>query len=84
MSAIPEDVPSRDSLISVIIPALNEEELIGQAIDSALAGSSVEVIVADGGSRDRTFEIAAAKCVRVKFKTTLVPSNATFAQRHCR
>lgn len=65
MSMIPEVVPGRDPEISVIIPTLNEGELIGEAIDSAIAGSSVEIIVVDGGSRDRTFDVAASKCVRV-------------------
>jgi rSAM/selenodomain-associated transferase 2/rSAM/selenodomain-associated transferase 1 len=43
---------------AVIIPALDEEETIGQAVDSALSAESVEVIVVDGGSRDGTIEIA--------------------------
>ena len=44
---------------SVIIPARNEEELIAAAIMSALtqAEVTVEVIVVDDGSTDRTFEI---------------------------
>lgn len=43
--------------LSVIIPALNEERCIGDAIASASA-NSVEVIVADGGSSDNTAQIA--------------------------
>lgn len=49
--------------VSVIIKALNEEEKIAATIESALAAVGRfggEVIVADGGSRDRTVEIAAA------------------------
>lgn len=46
-------------LISVIIPTLNEEETIGPTLDAMLSGNGeVEVIVADGGSDDRTVEIA--------------------------
>jgi rSAM/selenodomain-associated transferase 2/rSAM/selenodomain-associated transferase 1 len=47
--------------ITVIIPALDEEESIGRALDSAMAPGAPEVIVVDGGSRDRTVEIAAAR-----------------------
>ncbi len=42
--------------ISVIIPALNEVGVIGEAIKSA--GGAFEVIVADGGSSDGTLKIA--------------------------
>ncbi|MCL4381240.1 MAG: glycosyltransferase [Candidatus Marsarchaeota archaeon] len=43
-------------LISVIIPALNEEGYIGKVLDSLLRHGSkgVEVIVVDNGSKDRT------------------------------
>jgi glycosyltransferase involved in cell wall biosynthesis len=47
--------------VSVIIKALNEEPRIAAAIESAiagLAGIDGEIILADGGSRDRTVEIA--------------------------
>jgi uncharacterized protein len=50
--------------ISVVIPALNEEENIGKTIVHALDGNS-EIIVADGGSRDRTMKIAAESGARV-------------------
>jgi rSAM/selenodomain-associated transferase 2 len=46
--------------VSVIIPALNEAETIRQAIDSAWQAGAAEVIVADGGSSDGTFEIVEA------------------------
>ncbi len=54
--------------VSVILKALNEEARIGAAIESVLAaleGIDGEVIVADGGSRDRTLAIAAAYPIRV-------------------
>jgi len=47
--------------LSVIIPALNEEEAVAQAVDSALAVQTAEVIVVDGGSRDRTSAVAASR-----------------------
>ena len=50
--------------ISVIIPALNEEAGIGYTLraikdEELLPGVEVEVIVADGGSEDRTCDVAA-------------------------
>jgi rSAM/selenodomain-associated transferase 2 len=53
--------------LSIIVPTLDEEARIGAAL-SALApirARGTEVIVADGGSRDRTVEIARALCDRV-------------------
>jgi len=54
--------------VSVILKTLNEESRIGAAIESVLAaldGIGGEVIVADGGSRDRTLAIAAGYPIRV-------------------
>ncbi|HHJ98497.1 MAG TPA: DUF2064 domain-containing protein [Actinobacteria bacterium] len=39
---------------SVVIPSLNEEDAIAQAVQSARASGAHEVIVADGGSADAT------------------------------
>ena len=57
---------------SVVIPAYNEEKLLGRLLDSlAVArnaygpGDAIEVIVADNVSTDRTAEIAAARGCRV-------------------
>ena len=44
--------------ISVIIPTLNEERLVSQAIESAWQSGADEVVVADGGSTDSTLSIA--------------------------
>ena len=44
--------------ISIIIPTLNEEETISQCLETVIGIPSIEVIVVDGGSRDRTVEIA--------------------------
>jgi rSAM/selenodomain-associated transferase 2 len=45
--------------LSVVIPALNEANRVVGAIESARA-PGVEVVVADGGSRDATRDLAAA------------------------
>lgn len=48
--------------ISVIVPALNEEKLIGKTLDcfprDLRERLDLELIVSDGGSRDRTVELA--------------------------
>lgn len=46
-------------LVSIIVPTLNEEKLIGATLSAiaALKGKK-EIIVADGGSNDQTAEIA--------------------------
>jgi rSAM/selenodomain-associated transferase 2/rSAM/selenodomain-associated transferase 1 len=44
--------------ISVIIPALNEAESIGSTVATAAEGKPLEIIVVDGGSSDRTAELA--------------------------
>lgn len=51
--------------VSVIVPALNEEDRIGIAIDAAFAAGAAEVIVADGGSSDGTLTVARAHGARV-------------------
>jgi rSAM/selenodomain-associated transferase 2 len=50
--------------IAVVIPTLEEEDRIAHAIESARA-PGVEIIVADGGSRDATRARAAAAGARV-------------------
>jgi len=53
--------------IAFIVPSLNEEDSIGQLIDSIKRNTyrSKEIIVVDGGSRDRTVQIAKSKGARV-------------------
>ena len=52
--------------ISVVIPALNEETNIGHCLDSLKPRALLqEIIVADGGSKDKTRFIAAQRKVRV-------------------
>jgi rSAM/selenodomain-associated transferase 2 len=56
---------SRKSVVSVIIPTLNEEAHIDRVLTEVLQGKSVEAIVVDGGSGDATTDKAAARGVRV-------------------
>jgi glycosyltransferase involved in cell wall biosynthesis len=51
--------------VSVVIPVLNEEEAIGTVIDALKREAIDEIIVADGGSRDRTVAVAEARGARV-------------------
>ncbi len=50
-----EDIPAK---ISVVIPTFQEEQRIAKAIASAKVGFDVEIIVADGGSSDKTCAVA--------------------------
>lgn len=44
--------------ISIVIPTLNEQTSVGIAIESAIDAGGGEIIVADGGSTDRTLSVA--------------------------
>jgi glycosyltransferase involved in cell wall biosynthesis len=58
-------------MISVVIPALNEEEPIAAVVRDCLAtGLAAEVIVVDNGSSDRTAERAEAAGARVVSEPT--------------
>jgi len=54
-----------DSRLTVIIPALDEQDSIGRVIDAIPADLQAEVIVVDNGSTDRTAQIAAERGARV-------------------
>ena len=53
------------SLISIIIPAVNEDDYLGATLNALAGTRGVETIVVDGGSRDSSREVAAAAGVRV-------------------
>jgi len=58
----PQDIPA---MISVIIPALNEEKNIRRCLHSVRRGFNVEAIVVDGGSTDDTSRIAALEGAKI-------------------
>lgn len=49
---------TREGVLSVIVPTLNEERCIEQTLRRIVGLLNVEVIVADGGSEDSTIDIA--------------------------
>ena len=72
----PEDLPVwereagqtgelRSPRMSVVIPTLNEEEHIEATLESVTGEPGIEVIVVDGGSTDRTAELALARGARL-------------------
>ncbi len=77
------DVESKKmkTLISIIIPARNEEKNIGRLIESIknqtykqslpLSGKNIETIIVDDGSTDKTAEIAKKLGVKVFLRTHL-------------
>jgi glycosyltransferase involved in cell wall biosynthesis len=51
--------------VAIVIPTLDEAGSIGRVLDDVPASLATQVLVVDGGSRDSTREIAAAKGARV-------------------
>jgi len=52
------DVFTGQPLISVIVPTLNEAEIVARTLERVQQAEGVELIVVDGGSQDKTSEIA--------------------------
>ncbi len=65
------------AMISVIIPTLNEAQSIAQTLANLKAAHDIEIIVADGGSRDQTVAIAASANVQNNLQViTTAPGRA--------
>ncbi len=62
---VPVRFGDTQALVSMVIPCLDEEAAIGALVGALIAFGVDEVIVVDGGSRDRTCEIARAAGARV-------------------
>jgi glycosyltransferase involved in cell wall biosynthesis len=77
-------------MISIIIPTFNEEKAIEKTLRSLKGHISIpdEIIVTDGGSTDRTIEIAKAYADQVvihpKEKKQTISSNRNFGARHAK
>ncbi|MDO8663750.1 MAG: glycosyltransferase family 2 protein [Candidatus Wildermuthbacteria bacterium] len=61
---------SKNPLVSVVIPAFNEEKFVGRAIQSLLEQdfNNFEIIVVDNNSTDRTSEVARSLGAKVFFE----------------
>jgi len=59
----------QSNLLSIVIPTLNEQETLATTLQPLADCPGLEVIIADGGSTDRTLEIAS------QFKATVVPGS---------
>ncbi len=91
-SAAPQSKPGFDDLVTVAVPARNEEEALGACLDSILRQDHrhLEVIVVDGASDDRTAAIVrgyAERDPRVRLVTAAVasiPASLNVALREAR
>jgi|GEM_PF-5858606 len=54
----PDNKPTADTRLAVVIPALNEESSIGLVIQAIPRPLVAEIIVVDNGSTDRTAAVA--------------------------
>lgn len=57
--------PNRQTKVSVVVPAMNEEKNIGHVLKLLPEGLH-EVILVDGNSTDRTIEVAQATCPGIR------------------
>jgi glycosyltransferase involved in cell wall biosynthesis len=71
-ATITQSAPASVVSISIIIPALNEEKMIGRCLESlarlTFARDRFEVLVVDNGSRDRTLDIVESFKNRLNLK----------------
>lgn len=76
----------RAGLVSIIIPALNEQRFIGRCLEALtrldLPEDSFEVIVVDNGSTDRTVEIARSFSPALKVTVLPMPGARISAMRN--
>jgi glycosyltransferase involved in cell wall biosynthesis len=72
LTAVPQTASTAVVDVSIIIPALNEEKMIGRCLDSLtrldFARDRFEVLVVDNGSRDKTLAVAESFKDRLNLK----------------
>ncbi len=79
-------------LVTVVIPALNEEDFLGACLDSVLQQDyrALQVVVVDGGSRDGTVEVVRSRLAnddRIELLYNVggnIPSSLNAALAHAR
>lgn len=64
-AALAADSLAPDASVSVVMPVLDDAELVGAAVTAALEAGALEVIAVDGGSRHATREAAETAGARV-------------------
>jgi hypothetical protein len=87
LRATPRHRPTSDALVSILIPARNEADNIGPALEAALAGAvaPVEILVMDDGSTDETASIVrsyAERDARVRLLTAPPLANGWTGKVH--
>jgi glycosyltransferase involved in cell wall biosynthesis len=88
-SALQLDHPPETGLVSAVIPTHNRAQIIGRALESALAQThgDIQVIVADDGSSDDTRTVAESYGARVTYVRQAnagVSAARNFGMRHAR
>lgn len=83
---------ARDELVTVVIPAYNEERFLGDCLDSVLGQDydALQILVVDGDSTDRTTEVVQSRMAQDSRVELLhnpqrsIPSSLNMALRHAR
>ena len=70
----PADRPA--TIVSAVIPCLDEEAAIARVVTSVLAQDVREVVVVDGGSRDKTVDQATGSGARLPRAVRMALSNS--------
>ncbi|MFM7069673.1 MAG: glycosyltransferase [Actinomycetes bacterium] len=82
-----EDTPRPSGIVSeaasaftVVVPAVDEEARVGDVVRECWRGGAARVIVAEGGSTDRTVDVASEAGAEVVAVSTLAPGGASLGK----